>query len=258
MSDGGYMVSLKTLVSYCDERLGAASFADYCPNGLQVEVSNEVEHLVTGVTASMNLIEAAAEAGADSLLVHHGYFWKGEPASIVGMKGRRIAALFKNGLNLIAYHLPLDAHEVLGNNIQLGSRLGLSNMAPADEIDNLLWYGELETPISASKFADILEQVLGRRPLHIETPQEAEEIQRLCWCTGAAQGFIERAVEKGCDLYMSGEISENTVHTARESGIHYFAAGHHATERFGVQALGNELAEKFKIRHDFIDIPNPV
>jgi dinuclear metal center YbgI/SA1388 family protein len=249
------MVELAKLVDYCDERLAPATFDDYCPNGLQVEAgSGEVRMLVTGVTASLALIEAAAEQGADLLLVHHGYFWKGEPLPLTGTRGRRVRRLFEAGMSLLAYHLPLDAHPELGNNRQLGLRLGVTDAAPLD--GGLVWRGMLREPLPPAAFARRVAEALGREPLHVGGGGAA--IRSLAWCTGGAQGFIEQAAAAGCDAYLSGEISEPTFHAAHELGLHYFAAGHHATERYGVQALGDELAGHFGVEHTFVDIHNPV
>jgi dinuclear metal center YbgI/SA1388 family protein len=251
------MILLKELVQYCDQYLEAASFRDYCPNGLQVEGRGRVGRLVSGVTASLALIEAAIEAQADALLVHHGYFWKGEDARITGMKRRRLQRLLRHDISLIAYHLPLDAHATVGNNAQLAQRLDLSVQGRTGEPGGaqLLFLGAPQSPMTGEAFAAHLEHRLGRRPQHI--PGAAAQIARLAWCTGAAQGYIEQAVEQGVDAFISGEISEPTVHVARECGIHYFAAGHHATERYGVQALGAHLAGRFGLEHGFIDIDNP-
>jgi dinuclear metal center YbgI/SA1388 family protein len=246
------MTELRDLVSFCDELLDTGSFSDYCPNGLQVEAGETVSTLVSGVTASQALIDAAAEAGADALLVHHGYFWKGEAQPLTGMKGRRVHSLYSHGISLIAYHLPLDAHIELGNNRQLADRLGLAG-EPL-ESGGLVWGAELdETPEQLSLR---LHDALGREPLLLSGGPG--RIRRVGWCTGAAQGYIEQAAAAGCDAFISGEVSEQTLHQAAELGIHYFAAGHHATERYGVQALGEALAGRFGIRHRFIDIPNPV
>jgi dinuclear metal center YbgI/SA1388 family protein len=253
-----FMTPLHDLVQYCDQYLDATSFRDYCPNGLQVEGRGTVRHLVSGVTASQALIEAAIEVGADALLVHHGYFWKGEDARVTGMKRRRLQLLLQHDISLIAYHLPLDAHDTVGNNAQLAQRLGLAvqGRAGAPGEPPLLFYGVPDAPLTAEALADRIASRLGRRPQHIAGA--GERIARLAWCTGAAQGHIEQAVAQGVDAFISGEISEPTVHVARECGIHYFAAGHHATERYGVQALGSHLAEQFDLHHRFIDIDNPV
>jgi dinuclear metal center YbgI/SA1388 family protein len=249
------VIPLQTLLDYCQQRLDVIAFDDYCPNGLQVEGKGEVRRLVTGVTASLALAQAAVEAGADTLLVHHGYFWKNEPAPIVGMKGERIRLLLQHQVNLLAYHLPLDAHPELGNNVKLGELIGCRSGAPV-AAGGLLWGGELPEPATPGELADILSSSLDREPLLIVAGEHP--IQRLAWCTGGAQGMIEQAADLGFDAYITGEVSESTVHVARERGIHFYAAGHHATERYGVQALGEELAARFDLQHQFIDIPNPV
>lgn len=251
------MVKLTQLVEYGDDLLEAYRFKDYCPNGLQVQGADDVTRIVSGVTACQSLIDAAIAKQAQVLLVHHGYFWRGEDACLVGIKRQRIQALFNANISLLAYHLPLDAHPVYGNNAQLAERLGLiiegtfGNSEPPIGL-----YGRIAVKTRATEFAAHIHQVLGRSPLHI--PGDTTEIQRIAWCTGAAQGYIEQALGLGVDAYLSGEISEQTVHFARETGLHYFAAGHHATERYGVQALGEHLAEHFGLEHTFIDIDNPV
>jgi dinuclear metal center YbgI/SA1388 family protein len=252
------MANLKDLVEYTNTLLGIAGFRDYCPNGLQVEGRQEVVRLVSGVTASMALIEAAIEARADALLVHHGYFWKGEDACITGMKQRRLRRLLGADISLLAYHLPLDAHARLGNNTQLARVLGLEPEGSfGSEPDlQLGQYGHLSPALDGAALAAHLEQRLGRAPQHI--PGSAERIETVGWCTGAAQSWIEAAAARGLDAFISGEISEQTVHVVRETGIHYFAAGHHATERYGVRALGQHLAEHFDLVHEFVDITNPV
>lgn len=246
------MIPLRDLVDWCDEQLAASGFDDYCPNGLQVQAGDRVSRLVTGVTASQALIDAAAAAGADALLVHHGYFWKGEAQPLTGIKGQRVRSLFAHGISLIAYHLPLDVHPEWGNNRQLGERLGLAGTPLT--AGGLLWLAELDQ--SPAALAARVEAVTGQAPLHL--PGGAPRIRRLGWCTGAAQGYIEQAAGAGCDAFLSGEVSEQTTHQAAELGLHYFAAGHHATERYGVQALGEALASRFGLAHRFIDIPNPV
>lgn len=251
------MVSLNELVAYSNALLEVERFDDYCPNGLQVEGGAQVRSLVAGVTASQALVDAAAAHGADLLLVHHGYFWKGEPANITGTKRRRIKALLDADLSLLAYHLPLDAHAEYGNNVQLAARLGLAvegRFGPAP-LQLGLW-GRLPEAMDAAKFGARIETALGRAPLHIAGRQHP--VRTVGWCTGAAQGFIEAAAAIGLDAYVSGEISEQTVHAARELGIHYYAAGHHATERYGAHALGRHLADHFGLEFQFIDIDNPV
>ncbi len=248
------MLRLDELWHYCDELLAVGTFDDYCPNGLQVEAGEVVTHLVSGVTASQALIEAALELGADTLLVHHGYFWKGESPRLTGIKGRRIRTLMQGGISLLAYHLPLDAHPELGNNRQLAEHLDILDPQPLAG-NGLLWQGRLEPALTAVELGERLAQRLGRSPLHI--PVDGRLIRRLGWCTGAGQGLIEQAAQWGLDAFLSGEISEQTVHQARELGIQYFSAGHHATERFGVAALGEHLAAHFGISHRFLDLPNP-
>ncbi len=250
------MVDVAALENYCNELLDAGSFEDYCPNGLQVDAAESpIKRIVSAVTASQAAIDAALEAQAELLLVHHGYFWKGEPAPLTGIKGRRVGTLFRNGISLMAYHLPLDAHPRLGNNVLLGESLGIQDSAPADE-QGLLWSGALPTEETAQEFGARIQQALGRESLHL--PGGGEAIHRVGWCSGAAQGHIEQAAALGLDAFVSGEVSEQTLHLARELGVHYFAAGHHATERFGVQALGEHLASEFGLEYQFVDIPNPV
>lgn len=249
------MVALKELVDYTNELLDVTSFADYCPNGLQVEGRAEVKRLVSGVTASQALIEAAVGAGADVLLVHHGWFWKGESPCVTGMRRRRLKTLLEADISLLGYHLPLDAHAKYGNNTRLAGVLGLEPEGRFGDLQ-LAQYGHLPRPLDAPGLCEVLESTLGRSPQHI--PGSALQLERVGWCTGAAQSYITAAAELGLDAFISGEISEQTVHVAREAGIHYFAAGHHATERFGACALGEHLAERFGLQHRFVDIDNPV
>lgn len=240
-----------------DDLLKPGKFRDYCPNGLQVEGREQIRRVVTGVTACQALLDAALVEEADAVLVHHGYFWKNEDPRVRGMKRQRLHTLLRHDLNLFAYHLPLDAHPDLGNNTQLARRLGLTVTGwLGDDDSSLGLVGRLPDPMPAAEFATLVEDVLGRETLHIGEAED--EIETIAWCTGAAQGFIDQAQAAGVDAYLSGEISEPTVHFARETGIHYFAAGHHATERYGVQAVGEWLARQFDIEHIFIDIDNPV
>ncbi|MBA4503106.1 Nif3-like dinuclear metal center hexameric protein [Marinobacterium marinum] len=251
-------VSIKQVVEYCDQLLEAGRFRDYCPNGLQVEGRPQVQRVVTGVTACQALLDAALAWDADLVLVHHGYFWKGEPAPVTGIKRKRLHTLLSADLNMVAYHLPLDAHAVLGNNAQLARRLGITLEGPLERgqdpaVGNI---GRLSAPLTLAEFAERVEQVLGRTPQVIAGGDH--HIERVALCTGAAERMIDLALDQRADLYLSGEISEPVVHTAREAGIHYCGAGHHATERYGVQALGEHLAERFGLEHRFIDIDNPV
>ena len=248
-------MQLKKLCEFCDEYLKVDEFNDYCPNGLQVEANSRVEHIVCGVTASQALIEAAIEQGADTLIVHHGYFWKGESQPITGYKGRRIGSLIKNNINLMAFHLPLDAHPEVGNNVQLGRIMEWNSSASFGE-QNLVLEGRLSQPQTLAEVSLQIETKLSTSALSISAGDHP--IERIAWCTGAAQGFIEAAAERGVDAFVSGEISEPTFHLAREMGIHYIAAGHHATERYGVQALGKIIANRFGVKQQYIDIPNPV
>ena len=251
------MVERAELSAYLDELLQPSAFSDYCPNGLQVEGRDGIEFLISGVTASQPLIEMARERNADALLVHHGYFWRNEDLAVTGMKARRLRALLTSDINLFAYHLPLDAHGELGNNIQLAELLELEATGllqpDAPETGRT---GRLKEPRSAAEFSDWLEARLDH-PVVWAGPETEDSITTVGWCTGAGQQFIEQAARLGLDAFISGEISEQTVHTARECGVHYFACGHHATERYGVQAVGRHLEEKFGLRHQFVDIPNP-
>jgi len=251
------MVQLKDLLSYTNNILEIERFRDYCPNGLQLEGRAEVNTIISGVTASQALIDAAIKEKADVLLVHHGYFWKGEDGCITGLKYQRVRSLIEAGINLLAYHLPLDAHPLYGNNAKLSEKLELdiTGSFPSAK-DAVGMYGSLKTPMSANEFSQKIAAALQREPLHIGNDDET--IQTIAWCSGAAQNYIEQAAEFGVDAYLTGEISEQTVHIARESRLHFYAAGHHATERYGVQALGEHLAEQFAINHQFIDISNPV
>lgn len=245
-------MQLSELVAYTNRLLAVENFNDYCPNGLQVEGRGEVQTLIGGVTACQALLDAAIAQRADAILVHHGWFWKNEDPRIVGMKQRRLAALLRHDISLIAYHLPLDAHPELGNNAQLAGRLDITVTGTA----GLLMLGELAEPVSGADFAARIETRLQRRPLHI--PGSDAPIRRLAWCSGAAQSSIETAFSEGVDAFLTGEASEPTVHFARENRLHFFAAGHHATERAGVQVLGAHLAQRFALRFAFIDIDNPV
>ncbi len=248
--------TLNALLEQANRIMEPEAFQDYCPNGLQVEGRPEVSRIVSGVTASQALIDAAVERRADVLLVHHGFFWRGEDPCLTGMKGRRITTLLKHGISLLAYHLPLDAHPALGNNARLAELLGIRVTGGMDgtarRVGNV---AVLAKPMTANAFAEHIESVLGRRPL-LEAVG-SDKIERIAWCTGAAQSYIDKAAALGVDAYLSGEVSEPTIHTARELGVHYFAAGHHATERYGVQALGEVLAERLGLEHEFVDIANP-
>lgn len=248
-------IELQTLVETCAELLRVGEFQDYCPNGLQVEGASQVRRLVTGVTASQALIDAAAATGAEALLVHHGVFWTGDDPCLVGPRGRRVRALHAAGMSLLAYHLPLDAHVQLGNNAQLAVRLGILDAQPVSAEQPLLWRGRLAEPRPAAQWAEQIARALGRIPTHVAAGDRP--IQTLAWCSGGGQRYLEQAGALGVDAYLSGEISESTTHLAREWGVDYFALGHHASERDGVRALGIHLAERFGLEQQFIDIANP-
>ncbi|WP_265090655.1 Nif3-like dinuclear metal center hexameric protein [Psychrobacter alimentarius] len=262
-------ISVQDLTQFCDDYLSAGAFKDYAPNGLQVDGGRPVQRIVTGVTACEALIDAAIAENADVIMVHHGYFWKGEPAPITGMKGRRIRKLMQHGISMIGYHLPLDAHPIIGNNAKLAELLNLT-------ITGALYpheshpVGNITTcqPQSAGNLIAHITQVLERKPLHISANYHASHetnnlienermIERIGICTGGAQDMIEQAATMGCDAFISGEISERTTHIARELGIDYFACGHHATERGGIEALSHVLADHFALPVTFIDIENP-
>lgn len=249
------MVKINELTQYIQQLLQVERFKDYCPNGLQVEGREEIRKIVSGVTASMAFLEAAHAENADLILVHHGYFWRSEDARVTGIKRRRLAYLLKHDINLLAYHLPLDAHPELGNNAQLGRVLGITPLGYAGE-SNIVAYGNLEAPVPLSEFTRLIEERLQRKATVVGNQQKL--VSKVAWCTGAAQGYINTAIELGADVYISGEISEQTHHEAIESGVSYISAGHHATERYGVQALGEHLAQKFNLGHQFIDVNNPV
>lgn len=252
-----HTINRDDLTEYLGQLLNIAAYRDYCPNGLQVEGRSQIGTLITGVTASRALLEAAIAAKADAILVHHGYFWRGEDACIVGTKHHRLKLLLAHDINLFAYHLPLDSHAEFGNNVQLAQRLGLVADGRFGE-DDLGWLGTCADASvkTAGDLARMVELKLGRAPLLIGDPEQL--LGRVGWCSGAAQNFLGAAIAAGVGTYLSGEISEPTVHLARESGVAYLACGHHATERYGVQALGNHLADRFGLRHQFIDIANPV
>lgn len=250
------MAKLQQLVAALDQHLQPALFKDYCPNGLQVAGPDDIQKVVTGVTACQALLEHAVHEKADAILVHHGYFWRGESPVLDGAKFKRLQTLIQNNIALIAYHLPLDAHPECGNNRQLADRLQLNIEGTlGDMTPSIIFHGRVSQPLSGSDFAQHITDCLQRAPLHIDNP--ARPIKTIAWCTGGAQDYIDVAIDAGVDAYLTGEVSERTVHSAREAGIHFFAAGHHATERYGVQALGTWLAQQFAIEHCFVDVDNP-
>ena len=255
-------VSTHDLSRWLDATLQPQRFRDYCPNGLQVEGKDSIRHIITGVTASQALLEAAAERGADAVVVHHGWFWKNEDPRIRGPKRRRLALALENQLNLFAYHLPLDAHPTLGNNAQLARVLGFEPDRDADGNpltcgpDGLVWLGRSRGANSLGELGAQINNSLHRQPLVVGNPQQP--VSRIAWCTGGAQSMMQAAVDAGAEVYITGEASEPTFHLAQETGCGFIAAGHHATERYGVQALGQAIAAKFGVRVEFVDLDNPI
>lgn len=238
-----------------EELLECGRFSDYCPNGLQVEGRAEIRRVVCGVSASRALIERAIEMQADAIIVHHGWFWRGEDVRVTGIRRQRLGMLLAHDINLFGYHLPLDAHPVLGNNAQLARVLGWQVDGPCRE-QPLVLLGQLPHAMPAGEVLRSVAARLAREPLLIG--DVTREVKRVAWCTGGAQGYFEQAIAAGVDLFLSGEISEQTVHLARESGVAYLAAGHHATERYGIHALAAYLAEQCGLEAEFVDLDNPV
>lgn len=259
MSQLSSSIGRAALASYLDQLLQPTRFRDYCPNGLQVEGREKIRRIVCGVTASQALIDAAIATNADAILVHHGWFWKSEDGTVTGHRKSRMASLLAHDINLFAYHLPLDAHPELGNNAQLAARLGWQITGRFGEQEicfNGVPGDKFAAPTGASEVARHVAKILGREPMLIGDPDKI--ITRVAWCTGGAQSYFEAALATGADMFVSGEISEQTVHLARETGMNYLAAGHHATERYGVQAVGARLAQEFGIEVEYIEIDNPV
>jgi dinuclear metal center YbgI/SA1388 family protein len=247
-------VRVSELQTYLDRLLAVGEFKDYGPNGLQVEGRPVVRRLASGVTASRALIDAAIDSGADALIVHHGLFWRGQDGRLTGWLAERVRRLMAQGINLFAYHLPLDAHAEFGNNAQLGHRLGWRADARFGE-QNLGFVGDHAGPDDAASIARRVALVLAREPLLL--PGDGRPIRRVAWCTGAAQGYFEAAIAAGADLFLTGEASEPQAHLARETGVAFLACGHHATERYGAPALAAHVAERFGLEHRVIDIDNP-
>ncbi len=248
------MVQRHEIDRYLRELLATDRFKDYGPNGLQVEGRAEVRRIVSGVTASLALIEAAAAGGADAVLVHHGLFWRGQDGRLTGWLRARVARLITAEINLFAYHLPLDAHPLLGNNARLGQVLGLRHDSSTGDQD-LVFVGAPAQALTAEELRTRVSVALGREPLLL--PGDGRPLRRVAWCTGGAQGHFEDAVAAGADAYLTGEVSEPQAHLARETGVAFLACGHHATERFGIQAVAEDVARRFGLEHRFIDLPNP-
>ncbi|GAB2682929.1 Nif3-like dinuclear metal center hexameric protein [Aliiglaciecola aliphaticivorans] len=251
-------INNRTLLTYLNQLLKPEKIKDYCPNGLQVEGTPEIRKIVTGVTACQALIDRAVGLNADAIFVHHGYFWRGENPCIIGMKRQRIKDLINNDINLYGYHLPLDIHPELGNNAQLAKRLNIDVIGGLEQKNpqSVAMLGQFEMPLPLHELAINIETSLQRKPQIINAGDH--NIKSIAWCTGGGQSYIEMAAEQGVDAFISGEISEQTVHVAREMGIHFIAAGHHATERYGAKAVGEYLARSFDIDVTFVDIDNPV
>ena len=251
------MLQRDELVRFLNNELQIATIRDYCPNGLQVEGKAQIRKVVSGVTASQALLDAAVAANADAILVHHGYFWKNETAPVTGIKKRRLQTLLQHDINLLAYHLPLDVHPLFGNNARLGALLHAANIQPVQGVEpnGVVMQGQWQQAMSLQQVAVQLRQLLGRDVLAHDAG--IGPISQLAWCTGGGQGYIEQAAQSGAQLFISGEVSEQTIHLSRELGIHFIAAGHHATERYGVKALGEFIAARFKLDVQFIDIDNP-
>ena len=250
-------VTRQALLYACNELLQPARFKDYGPNGLQVEGAENIRHIVSGVTASRALIEAAIDAKADAIFVHHGLFWRGQDGTVTGWMKQRLQLLLEHNINLLAYHLPLDAHPELGNNAQLGKRLGLQVQGAFGEQDLGLWgtRADGQTFVDVNALAAVVFQALQREPVVVQT--SAREIRKVAWCTGGAQSYFEAAIAAGVDAFITGEISEPQAHLARETGVAFLACGHHATERYGAPAVAAHVAEQLGITHQFIEIDNP-
>lgn len=252
------MAKLQDIIQWCDQTLKLPEFKDYAPNGLQIEGKTEVRKILAAVTASQDAIDAAIQENADLLLVHHGYFWKGEAYPITGMRGKRIKSLIQHDISLLAYHLPLDSHPSLGNNAAIADLLELERIEALDPserhpIGNI---GYLNQPMPVEDFKKFVSEILKFDVTHL--PADKTMIEKVGFCTGGAQDFIVKAAEQGCDAYISGEVSERTFYEAKELGIHYFACGHHATERYGVQRLGQAISEQFDIEYVYFELNNPI
>lgn len=252
------MAKLSDIIQWCDQTLKAQEFKDYAPNGLQIEGKAEVNKILCAVTASQDAIDAAIAQGADLLLVHHGYFWKGEAYPITGMRGKRIKSLIQHDISLVGYHLPLDSHPTLGNNAAIADLLELENIQALDPserhpIGNI---GYLKTPMPPESFKALLTQRLGFNTIHLAADKTS--IQKIGFCTGGAQDFIHKAASQKCDAYISGEVSERTFYEAQELDVHYYACGHHATERYGVQRLAQALSAEFGIETVYFELNNPI
>ncbi len=252
------MAQLNDIIQWCNQTLKSHEFKDYAPNGLQIEGKSEVNKILCAVTASQGAIDAAIAQGADMLLVHHGYFWKGEAYPITGMRGKRIKSIIKNDLSLVGYHLPLDSHPTLGNNAAIADLLALERIEALDpsERNPIGNIGFLQQPMTPQAFKAFVSEQLHFDAIHL--PADKASVQKIGYCTGGAQDFIGKAAEQNCDAYISGEVSERTFYEAKELNVHYYACGHHATERYGVQRLAKAISEQFNIEYSYFELNNPI
>ena len=253
------MAHIKEIIQYCDSTLEPQKYTDYCHNGLQVEGCADVQVIVSGVSVNAALIDAAIDYNADMILAHHGIFWHKEAPILTGVKRARLAKILTHDINVLAYHLPLDCHKTLGNNVLLGEHLDwqIDRFFPLFGTNDLGVLGRLKSPMTIAVFTALCAEKFGQAPI-VVSPTISRDIQTVAWCTGAAQDGIEVAHALGADVFVSGEIAERTPALAQEMGMHYLAVGHHASERYGVSALGVSLANHFGITHHFVDIPNTV
>ena len=252
------MAKLNDIINWCNSTLKSSEFKDYAPNGLQIEGAQEVTKILCAVTASQDAIDAAIAQNADLLLVHHGYFWKGEAYPITGMRGKRIRSLIKNDISLVGYHLPLDSHPTLGNNAAIAEILELENIEALDEserhpIGNI---GYLDHAMTPEQFKSQLQALFHFDVIHL--PCDKSTIQKVGFCTGGAQDYISKAALQNCDAYISGEESERTFYEVAELGVHYYACGHHATEKYGSQRLAKAISEQFNIEYSYFELNNPI
>lgn len=253
MSEVVNVIDRDELAKTLDDLLDADRISDYCPNGLQVEGRKQIRKVITGVTASLELLELAADKGADAVLVHHGLMWKGDPQVITGFRKRRLEVVLRAGLNVFGYHLPLDLHPELGNNVQLGGLLGWkADRAVGSK--GLVQVAHLPRPHCLDELVAKVSSVLGHRCEVVGNKEGGRFIKTVAWCTGGAPGYVEDAALAGADLYLTGELSEPSVHVAAETGVSLLGAGHHATERCGVKALGEWLAREKGLEVEFHDL----
>ena len=251
-------MNTQNLETYVNQLLQVSLFQDYAPNGLQIEGVSEVSKIATAVTASLDVIQQCIDHKVDALFVHHGYFWKGESPIIRGIKQKRISLLMQHGINLFAYHLPIDAYEPWGNNACIAKRLSIdvTKIKPWNKQPNLLWFGALSQPSSINDFYQRLSQCYKGQPIH-HVSTERKTIHRVAWCSGAGQDLMEEAIHDSIDAFISGEFSERTYYLAKEANVDFFSIGHHASERDGIKHLGEHLALQFQLEHVFLDVENP-